>query len=395
MKIKKESQQLVSLYNKESINFNHKRETTNKTKNILNEFYDDFKRATKYINELDMSFVSLSIKNIQNIRDIPRPISFPQNSIPSSIMQHIDSQMKSYYKYTVELYERKITMIFITELTNPEKYVKIYNSYFMRVLVWLYIIDKYSTDNCAEELTIYLYHTSLKKLLPLVSGEILSEVNVNTAFTTTCPIKSEIVIFRKEEWFKVLIHETMHNFGLDFSGMNTSNCTEMILTKFKVNSDVNLYEAYTEYWARIMNIVYVSFIESITKEQYITNINKLINIEIWFSCVQMLKILKYMNLGFVSLFKEKDAKNKFKEGSSILSYYILTFILIYNWQNTLEWCDTHNTEPIAFKKTHENMNDFCKYILLNAENQELLNYINNIGIEPIPNSLRMSAIELE
>ena len=29
-----------------------------------------------------------------------------------------------------------------------------------------------------------------------------------------------IVLFRREEWFKVFIHECLHSFGMEFSGMN-------------------------------------------------------------------------------------------------------------------------------------------------------------------------------
>jgi L-rhamnose isomerase len=69
---------------------------------------------------------------------------------------------------------------------------------------------------------IYIYHTSLLKILPNTNVDILNENNVNTAFTRTCPSNSEIVVFRKEEWFKVFIHETFHSFGIDFASMNTS-----------------------------------------------------------------------------------------------------------------------------------------------------------------------------
>ena len=85
------------------------------------------------------------------------------------------------------------------------------------MLVWLTIISKISSPNCSKELNIFVYFTSLKKELPESQHMILQANNVNTAFTTTCPVNSDIVIFRQEEWFKVFIHETFHNFALDFS----------------------------------------------------------------------------------------------------------------------------------------------------------------------------------
>ena len=89
---------------------------------------------------------------------------------------------------------------------------------------------------------MYIYFTSLKKKLPNSNIHILGENNVNTAFTHTCPVNSEIVIFRKEEWFKVLMHETFHNFALDFSNMNTEQCHLFIKNIFPLNSkDIQLF----------------------------------------------------------------------------------------------------------------------------------------------------------
>jgi len=125
--------------------------------------------------------------------------------------------------------------------------------------MWLYIINQYASKQCANSLVIYLYFTSLEKRIPNSNISILDEINVNTAFTSTCPKDSEIVVFRKEEWFKVFIHETFHNFALDFSDMNNNDAHKCILDIFKVNSNVNLYEAYTEFWAEIMNALFCSF----------------------------------------------------------------------------------------------------------------------------------------
>jgi hypothetical protein len=158
------------------------------------------------------------------------------------------------------MFNRNINIIFITEDDNIETLIDTYNNYVDYMLVWLYIADIYSSKKCVKQLKIFIYHTSLLKILPDTNIEILNQNNVNTGFSRTCPSDSEIVIFRKEEWFKVFIHETFHNFGLDFSSMNVIPCNEMILKLFPVNSEVTLYEAYTEFWARIINALFCSFI---------------------------------------------------------------------------------------------------------------------------------------
>ena len=140
------------------------------------------------------------------------------------------------------------------------------------------------------------------------------------------------------------------------------SCNKYILTKFKVNSEVRLYEAYTEFWARIINTCFVSYVNSTSLKTFLQTFKQLINYEVSYSCVQMIKILKHMNLDFVSLIHSKDIQKNYKEGSSILSYYILTFLLIHSWQDTLKWCDDNNIELINFKKTAANMQSFCHYI---------------------------------
>ena len=76
-------------------------------------------------------------------------------------------------------------------------------------------------------MVVFIYSTELTKNLPNSNIDILDQIHVNTAFTYSCIEQSnEIVIFRKEEWLKVLIHESFHNFGLDFSDMNTSECNK-------------------------------------------------------------------------------------------------------------------------------------------------------------------------
>ena len=64
--------------------------------------------------------------------------------------------------------------------------------------------------------------TPIKKVLPSSPFVILSPTHANTAVTTTCTADGEICLFRKEEIFKVFIHETFHSLGLDFSSMSNT-----------------------------------------------------------------------------------------------------------------------------------------------------------------------------
>ena len=138
-----------------------------------------------------------------------------------------------------------------------------------------------SPRKCASHLTISLYMTSLKKHLPDNRGEIIGREHINTAFTTSCPQDGSIVIFRAEEWFKVLIHELFHALGLDFSHLHDSlkSCNAQILYLFPVKSDVNLYESYCELWALILNASFLSYKQTRSKKDFIEHAERMIDEE--------------------------------------------------------------------------------------------------------------------
>ena len=131
--------------------------------------------------------------------------------------------------YTFKIKNRDI----IVALIYPQTKTKKQASYFFkesikRIYMWIYIASIFAPVHCANNVNIYLYFTDLKKVLPN-NGNIIEQIHANTAFTTSCSKNIEIHIYREEEWFKVLIHESFHCFGLDFSEFDCTNTTKYIL----------------------------------------------------------------------------------------------------------------------------------------------------------------------
>ena len=91
-----------------------------------------------------------------------------------------------------------------------------------KMLTWLKVASKYSKNDCSQTLDIYCYLTPHQKILPNSQLTTLSPHHVNSAVTTSCSRNGEICLFRIEELFKVFIHETFHNLGLDFSTSSTA-----------------------------------------------------------------------------------------------------------------------------------------------------------------------------
>ena len=127
--------------------------------------------------------------------------------------------------------------------------------------MWFYIMTAYTKSKFAENLTIDLYMSDHKKVFPK-KGDIISYINVNSGFSLLNAMNGHIVIYRREEWFKVLIHECFHALGLDFSTLSghlLHNLNHSLNKSFSIDAQLRIYESYTEFWAEIMNIAFVAF----------------------------------------------------------------------------------------------------------------------------------------
>jgi hypothetical protein len=208
--------------------------------------------------------------------------------------------------------------------------------------------------------------------------------------------------------------------ALDFSDMNVSECHARILSIFPVNSEVNLFEAYTEFWARIMNVLFCSYLNTKDKNNlngFLKNTEYFMNLESIYSFFQLVKVLGFMNMEYRNLYEKTDiAQNirntMYKEDTNILSYYVITLILIYNYQSFLGWCKTNNTSLLQFKKTSANLKSFCNFIEKKYKASKMLDAIDcsntffkriksksrkskkNADIEYLTNNLRMTICEL-
>jgi hypothetical protein len=416
MKLSKNSKQLMLFFTQNKHINNVKQ--SKRTDIILDELYNDILNAYKYLLFIKQkgSYYTITTKKVLTASQISKPQNFNSNSFPEMVRKHIDELTVSEITYNFSLYGRNIKVLFIVEEYDVELKLETYNKHIDSIIMWLYILNKYASKQCSNSIVIYLYFTSLEKTIPNSNIFILDEINVNTAFTTTCSKDSEIVVFRKEEWFKVFIHETFHNFALDFSDMNNNEAHKCILDIFKVESNVNLYEAYTEFWAEIINALFCSFFSLKNKndvDTFLSNAEFFINFERTYSFFQLVKTLDFMGVTYKDLYSESDRsrinrENLYKEKTSVLSYYIIKTIMINNYQGFLSWCKTNNLSLLQFKKTLKNQIEFCKFIENNYKSSSMINgvsetksFLNDMrkkskkmNLSYILSNLRMSICEL-
>lgn len=281
----------------------------------------------------------------------PVPLS---SLIPSPIQAWIKANPMTLQSYTLLVGGRTYNLHFYT--VNASKKL---NTYLHKINTWLTVASKYADARCSNQVDVYLYLTPLKKVLPKSREQDISEEHANTAFTTSCAPKTEIVLFREEEWFKVFIHESFHNLGLDFSETyGQTKGRQMLKSMFNIQSDFRLFEVYCEMWAELVNVLIIS------NNTYINAIQ----LERKFAMFQAAKILDFYGLNYEDLFSNSD----YNESTEVFCYYILKSLLMYNLNTFLEWVVDEQGGSLQFIKT--NVERFIKKLIVPYYKQS--NYIN-------------------
>ena len=148
-------------------------------------------------------------------------------------------------RVTTEIYSSK-------DVKSLEEFHKLLNFYIL-------VLNKV---RYCPDVKIIVYLTNLKKRFPMKSI-LLNEDNVNSGLTTFDGDNKQIVIYRKEELNKVLLHELIHYYMIDFHFYN--NKYDMyyinkygikVSEPFKnVSNPLALYETYTDTLACYGNII--------------------------------------------------------------------------------------------------------------------------------------------
>lgn len=392
-----------------------------KTIRIFLKLLEDLQEVDQWIqdhhDEIWNQLQPIYIKRIHSVLQIPKPRYFNTKSFPEMVRKHIDTYALTDVEFGFSLYDRKFKLHFVLEGEASPTIIKRLQQSILHIILWLGLLNKHAgTDSksCSKTLTFYFYFTSMFKTLPENNIEVLNQHHVNSAFTSTCSASSEIIIFRKEEWFKVLIHETFHNFALDFSGMNNHECHQIMKELFPVKSEINLFEAYTEFWAETLNVLIGNFLflkekkmkerkikerkmiaqrkktatnqntpqrkidyNEKDKEIFLKNSFLLMELERSYSFFQMVKVLHFMGLRYYDLYSNTRQsvmlrEIMYKEKTNVLSYYVIKTILISDYGTFMEWCDHHHSSLLNFKKTKEHQLEFCKYIAQHYQTSTML-----------------------
>ena len=296
--------------------------------------------------------------------------------IPYKVYQYIREKSELCIQFQTMIRKRAITLYFIT---FPESHVSVvcsksassssssacsleiatYQHYAYKVFAWLSIITSMSDKDCSEKsLNVYFYMTPFKKQRPArsASGDdaILSAIHVNTGLTRNCETHGEMVVYRTEEWFKVFIHESMHNFNMDFIDQDLRAANTQLRRTFCIpHDDVLLFETYTETWARIINTMFHTYFHDndndhhVTQKHFIRTVREKIAHNTLFYAYQIVKVLeimklKYGNITIQSAENTEICRRRYAEETNVYAYYILGGVLSIYAVPFISWCCENN-----------------------------------------------------
>ena len=291
--------------------------------------------------------------------------------IPKSISDEIKNCEKMFvFKAKINKFDLIVKFV----LKNNEDTNK-YHEKFKKIYTWLKFIYKYS-DSKQKKFILYLYLSEHKKILPESKTEILDQVNCNTAVTYACAVNGECLIYRKEEWFKVLIHETMHSLCMDFSGLDYKKLRKDVKSIFPLKSEFEISESYSEFWATFLNTTFTSTFLSKNETEFLVNWEVMIYIETLFSMFQVAKILDFLEIiEYENLFKP----NTYRQRTHVFEYYIIKLIFLMNYNSFFKLCYDNNSDIICFKKTPKMLEEIFKFIKNNYKSDKLIKNLKWMG----------------
>jgi len=264
--------------------------------------------------------------------------------IPDQIRREFETSQQTGVKCETTLKRGRKAVIYLVVPTG----VRINTEICLKnIIAWLNFVSEFASPKCSQTLNVYLLLTNAKKLSPNVDAEPIDTVHANTAFTTFCLPLNNVYVFRREEWFKVFMHETFHCFGLDFSSSNGDVSNQRILSLFKAvdpNTDIRLYETFCEMWAEIFNVMFCIFMNKrgectqFSNRKYFAVLQK----ERRFSIYQSNKILRRAGYNYKSIFMHPlNNKPKYAEKTQAFSYYVIKSLMLWNLDRFIRWCETH------------------------------------------------------
>ena len=224
--------------------------------------------------------------------------------------------------------------------------------------------------------TFYICPTNIKKEIKS-DTVILGPENVNSGLTYT--EKGIVLLWRREELYKVLVHELIHLLHIDKNIYMTNIVNNHVYQQFCIlpSTEININEIYTESLAMMFdsalnicekhptintNVSYNIFLNQIHDNRLhsLIQASKILHLYKYSSINQIIKKnIKPQNRDNSQNGKSIICKKNFEQNSNIFSYYILKSAFFYNMDYFISFLVK---DTVKHKFINYNLNDLIDII---------------------------------
>ena len=422
MPFSKISQNLMSYFFDvyENYDYNKTNYKQKQTDKLYKKFYRQLILSRSVYENYNKHKVKKTVKEVHNIFDLPGIELINSKYIDLSISEYIKNKTIGLLEVNFKVSGIQINIVFGIFTKKNYADLKKYDHYIKKIFIYLnFLLGIIKNVKKPQSLTYYLFLTQMKKNLPKNRFAVLGPLQCNSGITYGCQNNGSILIYRKEEWFKLLIHETFHSLCLDFNNMHTDDFNN----KFKkelinIKSELNLFESYTEFWATILHSVYCAYTfveDAIDEKSFLLYLDFILHYEKIFSLFQCVKVLDYMGLTYRNLVQKDEISEglrnlHYKENTNVFAYYVIKCVLIYYKEEFLLWCEKNNGKVLFnFKKTNGSLSSFFEFLKRHIikdkiieDSEKSLSFLNSITKRytyPLRNiltkTMRMTIIDID
>lgn len=362
----------------------------------MNINFED-KKLTKYIYE-SIKNAKKESKNIHHdysVRDFRYVSLYAGKFISENTIFEIKNNMN--FTYVIQFAIKNITFnanIHCVTKINIEKYVEMIKT----VLVFC-LSHTSSSDTFVFNLELFLLDKEKEIPISDFNHSVMPD-HINSGYSYHTD-SMNVVIYRKEEWFKVFIHECFHAFNMDFHEENI-NFKNIFGDRFFINSDFLLYESFVEFWARIFNCAFftLNLQPNMPMVDFHTIFTLNLNIERVYSIIQANKLLSIFQLDYDKIIDEKYqhiCRKLYKEETNAFCYYVITAIMMCNFNHTIQWFNVYNQDTFVFDKDERQVIIFCHYIKHLANDEKIVETFKELNINKLSkvNKMKMCIFEID
>lgn len=321
------------------------------TMNILYKMFLDIQETFNTINDIETKNITRTVDPLIEIEEREKITRDIQNRyVASGIQQLIINSLKpdKHGKGRRIQYSLKMdhsTLEYVVYFTTFERELDLdyLDMCAVNIFTLVHFLSKSRSRDCEiQTLELHIFLTPFKKLLPKKKGATIGPENVNSGMTLPCQKTTRIIIFRQEEFMKLVVHETVHALGIDIPHKFYPYYRDHLDQIFGIDSTYNLNETYTEFWAVTINLLFqiIQSIEPVNRHAddpaYIKGlIQDCYSLEATFSRIQTIKVVDWMGLSLDNLVNKTKKRADFKEDTHVFAYYILKYILMENIADVL------------------------------------------------------------